>query len=303
VRGDAGATSSPGGRIMSDYGSSGPGGDGDDWDPHLGSLLAGIAMGVAMLAAIWLFVAFVSGGDDRVGSPDAVEPSPLIGDTPSTAPQSSDSTGSTDSTGLARCTTAAGLVERPLQLARPALDQWEVHVGAMNKLVVGAITLPQATAFWNQTRVGAYDRIGRFDDAEAELERRGIDCTAPRLLGADVSPAYRACAQHVVAELRALRSARTAIATWKHHMHAMDQLRAGQLSPASATQMWMMMWQRGVDELEAFDAAERTARDTGACGDTVATAQPSAPPSGEPGSSPVSPTESPTSEMSGMDMQ
>ena len=94
----------------------------------------------------------------------------------------------------------------------------------MNKLMVGAITLPQATAFWNETRVGAYDRIGRFEDADAQLERRGVDCPAPRRLGSEAFPELRACAQHVAAELRALGSARTAITTWSHHMHAMDQL-------------------------------------------------------------------------------
>ena len=145
------------------------------------------------------------------------------------------------------------------------MDQWNVHIGAMNKLVVGAITLQQATAFWNQTRVGAYDRIGRFQDADAQLERRGVDCPAPRLLGSGASPALRGCARHVAAELRALDSARTAIATWNHHLQAMDQLRACSLSPAAATRMWLSMWQQGVHELDRFREAADAAWNHGSC--------------------------------------
>lgn len=281
----------------------GPTQDGGDWEPHLGSLLGGIAVGAVILGAVWMLVGSFPGVFDKGQATDSGEPRAALGAVPSTTSQSSSSPSSTSSTRLERCRAAAKAVESPLELARPALDQWDVHVGAMNKLVVGAITLQQATAFWNQTRVGAYDRIGRFENAEAQLERRGVDCAAPRLLGSGASPALRACAQHVNAEVRALDSARTAITTWKHHMDAMDQLRSGKLSPTAATKMWLTMWQRGVHELEGFRAAADAAQHVGACDGSTGTSQPSASHTHEPGSSPMSPSSPTGSPMSGMNMR
>src|SRR5687767_2388101 len=40
-------------------------------------------------------------------------------------------------TRAARCSEAAAALEAPLGAARPALRQWDVHVDAMNQLVVG----------------------------------------------------------------------------------------------------------------------------------------------------------------------
>jgi hypothetical protein len=272
------------------------------WTPHLGSLFGGIAVGVVMVGAVWLLVAALMEGNDKGASPDSAEQGAALDRSPGTSSQP------VTSSRLQRCIVAADDVERPLRLARPALDQWEVHVGAMNKLVVGEITLQQATAFWNQTRVGAYHRIGRFEDAEADLKRRGVDCPAPGMFGPGSSPVLLACEQHVAAELRALDRARTAIMTWDHHMHAMEQLRTGKLSPAAATQMWLTMWQRGVHELEEFRVAARAERHVGACngpGDTPAPAPQRSGPRPNPASptSPESSSEPPTeSPMSGMDM-
>jgi len=265
---------------MSDSEQSGRMPTGGNRYPYLGALVAGIVIGVATLGVVWLSVVLLTDGDGG-SSPDASEEHAVLNDSPGTSQPA-------HPTRLERCTAAAGLVERPLGLAQPALDQWEVHVGAMNKLVDGEITLQQATAFWNQTRVGAYHRIGRFEEAEAHLKRRGADCPTPRLFGSGSSPALRACEQHVAAELRALDSADTAITTWKHHMHDMDQLRAGKLSPTAATQMWLTMWHRGVSQLQDYRAAADAAQHVGTCGGAAVSQQPSA-----------SPTESPTS---GMDM-
>jgi hypothetical protein len=284
--------------------------EGGNWEPEPRSLLGGILVGAVLFGAVLLLVAFASGrgGNDR--APDAVQPGAALGDSPgaTSQPSSQSSSPSPTSTRLRRCAAAADVVERPLRRAGPALDQWEVHVGAMNKLVVGAITLPQATAFWNQTRVGAYHRIDRFKNAEAVLERQGVDCPTPTLLGSAASPALRSCSQHVAAELRALDSARTAITTWNRHMHAMDQLRSGKLSPAAATQMWLTMWQRGVREVGEFRVAAGAVPYIGACDGTGGTPPPSTSPTAEPApgppssTPPASPGSSSESPMPGMDM-
>jgi hypothetical protein len=169
------------------------------------------------------------------------------------------------STPLDRCTSAADRLAGSLARAKAALDQWAVHVGAMNQLVTGSITLPQATAFWNRTRVGAYRRIAAFDTADRALRRSGVDCPAPALLGTRSSPALRACSRHVAALTEQLDAARTAISTWADHVQAMDMLRMGKLSPARATQMWLSMWQRGTDQIDRYSAAARAAARTPGC--------------------------------------
>ena len=155
-----------------------------------------------------------------------------------------------------RCSEAAVALEGPLGAARPALRQWDVHVDAMNKLVVGEITLQQATAFWNQTRLGAQRNVDRFRKAWTALERTGVDCPAPALLG-PAPAAIRSCSRLVEAELGVARTAKTSIDTWDTHVHHMDMLRMGTLSPEKATEMWLSMWRRGVRDLDAYRAAAR----------------------------------------------
>jgi hypothetical protein len=156
-----------------------------------------------------------------------------------------------------RCSDAAAALDPPLEAARPALRQWDVHVDAMNQLVVGEITLQQATQFWNRTRVGAERNVERFRKAWTALERTGVDCPAPALLG-PAPAAVRSCSRLVEAELGVARAARTSIGTWDTHVHHMDMLRMGTLSPEKATEMWLAMWRRGVRDLDAYRAATRS---------------------------------------------
>jgi hypothetical protein len=155
-----------------------------------------------------------------------------------------------------RCSDAAAALEGPLDAARPALRQWDVHVEAMNQLVVGEITLQQATTFWNQTRVGAQRNVDRFQKAWTALERTGVDCPAPGLLG-PAPAAVSSCSRLVEAELGVARTARTSIDTWDTHVQHMDMLRMGVLSPEKATEMWLSMWRRGMRDLDAYRAAAR----------------------------------------------
>lgn len=169
-----------------------------------------------------------------------------------------------ETTRLERCASSAEALESPLEAARPAMDQWEVHVGAMNKLVVGAITLQQARDFWNRTRVGAHHRVDQFRESVAALHREGVDCPAPGLM-APGEPALRSCALRVQGDIGVLRAARTSISTWETHVHHMEMLSKGTLSPERATEMWLSMWQEGVRELDAYHRAEREARRAGEC--------------------------------------
>jgi hypothetical protein len=227
----------------------------------------GVVLGAALLAIVWMVVAVVNGGGSDHSPPQAAADvgRPVAGAVSTPQPSRQE-----------RCAQAVDTLSVPLEAAKPAMDQWEIHIGAMNKLVVGAITLQQATAFWDQTRIGAAHRIAAFRRSVAEMRHTGVDCPSPGLLSKAAPPALRACVQTVDAQMRAVRAARTAIATWKMHVAAMERLRAGKLSPTRASAMWVAMWQRGQQQVTAYRAAARGARNADAC-DGVSTVQPSAP--------------------------
>ena len=227
------------------------------------AVAAALVGAVVMLNAVLAWNA-VSDGDDRVASAAEADPAPVSA-TGSQAPDETEaSVTKHGATRLSRCTAAVRALEEPLAAAGPALDQWSVHVGAMNKLVVGEITLQQATDFWDDTRVGAKRNMARFRDAMTSLRRHGIDCPAPVLL-APGAKALPACSRRVQAELTALRAARTALATWDVHIHHMDMLRLGQMSPEEATTMWLASWQQGVHEIDDYEAASRAATREDGC--------------------------------------
>ena len=215
----------------------------------------GALAGIVLLGLVWVTVSAVT--DDPATSGRANRTSLLD--------QSRTTTSRLPGpTPVQRCASVAGALLQPLGAAGPALDQWEVHVGAMNRLVVGAITLKQATAFWNQTRVGAKGRIADFHRADRVPRRLDVTCPMHRV-HTHGSPALRACVRQVGADRRALEAARTSVHTWEMHVADMERLRSGKLSPAAATTMWLSMWQQGVKELRDYPAAARQARHRDHC--------------------------------------
>jgi hypothetical protein len=145
----------------------------------------------------------------------------------------------------------------PLSAARAAMSQWVVHVGAMNKLVAGQITLAQATAFWDQTRIGAKARLRAFADAISRYDSRSVRCPPP---GAQHASAGRQCAAAVAARNRQLSRARTALATWRMHVGHMEMLRRGEMTASQASALWVTTWHQGQAELTAYRAAAQAAR-------------------------------------------
>jgi hypothetical protein len=128
----------------------------------------------------------------------------------------------------------------------------------MNKLVVGAITLQQANQFWASTRVGAQARLRAFAAAEAHLNGLTVRCPAPTA-GA-VPRELHQCERAVAANWHVLHLAGTALATWGHHVKAMEMLRMGTMSPATATQMWLQSWHAGQDQVTRYRAAVAATR-------------------------------------------
>lgn len=246
---------------------------GSDSEPVL-AFIGGVLAGVALLGVVWMMASLLGSGSDEAldtssgastgGTPGAARsPSSVV--EPALA-------GRAQPDPLERCVAAAGALDAPLRAVVPTMDQWEIHIGAMNKLVVGAITLQQASDFWNQTRVGAERKIDHFDRAVRVLQRQGVDCPSPGLLPRNASPALRTCVVQVTADLHTLETARTAVNTWEMHVHDMERLRLGKLSPADATRMWLATWQRGADELGDYRQAARDSDRAGGCSATAAPA-------------------------------
>jgi hypothetical protein len=235
-----------------------PGSEEPEDERTLPAFLAGVLAGLVALGLIWAGAALVTGrgpdpraGADRGAVDAAASTSPAAEAVPE--PSGEDETAS-PVTPTDRCRRADAELAAPLHAAVPGLDRWEIHVGAMNKLVAGEITLAQATAFWTQTRVGARRSLDHFYSVARRVPSTKPDCPAPDSV-ARASAELRACVRHVVREQEALDTAGTAMGTWRNHVHDMEMLRRGDLSPTVATQMWLANWQRGVRELGAYRGA------------------------------------------------
>lgn len=155
---------------------------------------------------------------------------------------------------IASCRQAWNAQGPALQAADRSLAQWQTHVQAMNALVAGRISLAQASKFWARTRIGAKRRAHLFERVYDPLRRDPPACTLPAATPATGSTAatLTACAQGVRIRNQTLTAAQTAIRTWRGHIQAMEMLRTGQLSPSTATRMWIKMWHRGQRQLDDY---------------------------------------------------
>jgi hypothetical protein len=147
----------------------------------------------------------------------------------------------------------------PLGAVEPAMSQWEVHIGAMNKLVTGQISLRQATQFWNHTRVRAQQHLQQFARARRTFDQRTVRCPLPRDM-ASLAPELRNCTRAVAARARTLHTATVALQTWRVHARHMEMLRHGEMTPEEATRLWLRNWHRGNREVQAYHAARRATK-------------------------------------------
>ena len=221
------------------------------------AFVLGAVVGMLLLGLVWGATAMFGGSDApagraAIGRTNTDQPSPAAAT--SAAPPGP--------TRLERCRHADAELTVPLEAASSAMDQWEVHVGAMNKLVVGAISLQQANDFWNQTRVGAQRHLDRFRAASRVVQ--GLSCPAPGRVP-HASPALRSCVRRVAADQRAFEAAQTTLRTWGRHVKDMEMLRMGHMTPAAATQMWLSSWHRGLQQLHAYRDADEALAGSGRC--------------------------------------
>ena len=157
--------------------------------------------------------------------------------------------------------------QAPLSAADVSLAQFEKHIDAMNLLVAGKISLSVATTYWEQTRIGAAQNAEAFRNADKNLAASGSRCPALDPAVANASPygqvvAITSCSKAISGRAAALAAARKAESTWEHHIHDMELLRMGHLTPAQATAAWRKNWKIGERQLQAYQSALKNANQT-----------------------------------------
>ena len=231
------------------------------------AFLAGAIAGALILAVAWWGASALTPAERTADDSRAEQPQPLSAGASSHGPgvdEAPDSDDSAVQSYLARCQEVAEAQEAPLDALAHSLDQWEVHIGAMNKLVTGAITLKQANQFWNQTRLGAASRLKRATAARQRFGDRTARCPSTQEV-ASRFPEARSCQQAVQARNRTLRLGTTALATWEVHVHHMEMLRRGEMTPEEATHLWLQSWRTGDAQVRAYRAAAQEASTTACC--------------------------------------
>ena len=59
---------------------------------------------------------------------------------------------------------------------------------------------------------------------------------------------------------RTLHRATVALRTWETHVHHMEMLRDGEMTPQQATELWLQSWRAGDREVQAYREAARAGR-------------------------------------------
>jgi hypothetical protein len=204
------------------------------------------------LSFLGAFVFFVATGvlPLRIDDPtDAAPPkNPAAGAADSRDP-SSTGQGSTGSDEPGGCKELWAHELRVALAAEATLQEWRLHIDAMDQLVAGEITLAQATALWDASEHGALHRIARFLRLDAALRETPNTCDFR-----DTTTGVAAqCAEAARAVERTIAAARTAVRTWKLHIREMDELRAGQITAEQAKERWHQLWKTGQVQTVRYD--------------------------------------------------
>lgn len=227
------------------------------WLPALGLIVLIALMSAATGAVTWALA--------RNSDPAPAARAPSATGTTSSTSQKPRATAV--SATLEACRTLWAWQVSDVLAADASLDQWRLHIDAMNQLTSGEITLTQATDYWQRTRLGAHRRVNDFRQVDRKLQSSSVRCgpgTGARGAG-EQRQRLHACRSATDALSAALAAARVSIATWEHHIMDMDALRDGEITAEEATTMWLQTWRVGAGELRTYDkrAAEALHRHCG----------------------------------------
>lgn len=236
---------------------------------HIATASLGVAVAVVAVSAIALGVGTSAGGTPGAGREGNSRPAPAA-QAPSPTPQPAASrTAGTDtarrqaSALVGTCRLANLRQEADLGTAAAAMSSWARHIEAMNLLVAGRISLAVATDFWASSRVGASKGIADFRSADRAYALTSSGRCAPMEgpaaagagAGATAVAAVRECSAALGLGDAALARARPALSAWEHHIHDMDALLAGRITPGQAKARWQHSWRAGNAQLEAYRAS------------------------------------------------
>lgn len=131
---------------------------------------------------------------------------------------------------------------RVVTAAEAPIAQWRIHIGAMQKLAAGQITLKQATKFWDDTQHASHGAITSFEVVNATyVKTKKSPVCIPELRSGEI----------------VLALARRTIEQWHAHANDMDLLDKGELSASKALARWEEFYPRGQAQLAAYDEARK----------------------------------------------
>jgi hypothetical protein len=209
-------------------------------------LVAASVAVAALVGATWLVAAAVLDRGDRVDATPSNENS--LATTAAAQPAVTRA--------LNDCRTVQRHLSPNLVAVDSAIEQWRIHIDAMTDLVAGRITLDEASAFWEATRVQGKHTLASWVTTDAGYRAARTEC-APPAEGSSQNDALRACQAVQQGGEAVLAAARTTLPTWGRHIRHMDALRKGDLTPARALHLWHGMYESGRDGVRQYDAARR----------------------------------------------
>lgn len=218
------------------------------WTP-VPVVLAAVAVLVAIALAVVLTMQ-ATGRSRGASGPTGGATGPTGHRHASSAASGQAGSGASDDVTACRASLAAATV--PIARAARSVAQWRLHVTAMNKMVAGTISYPQAAAAWRRSERGDLHRVHRFRAADRRYHAAHSRDDCPR----GVPAACRAAAD---AAASALASGERTITTWRHHIREMNLLVGGRISPETAMNLWVHMWQRGMYQVVEFHARRSVA--------------------------------------------
>jgi hypothetical protein len=146
---------------------------------------------------------------------------------------------------LARCAASFQNQLAAVEAANVSLDQWKMHIRAIDEVVAGHLTLRQAQSLWTRTRKGALHKADTFQ-ALADEASQG-DCPT----GTSAPARLRACQRAGRAYGKAVAAAEDTTHVWEMHIKQMEDLPADTIT-RQQTHMWRDMWKTGQQLLATY---------------------------------------------------
>lgn len=229
-----------------------------DWDGRVPGSLLPVALALGLVVGLWWGRATLG---DATGAAPSTDPTPSsqVGDGRPAAHDLVVKGRESTRPPLDRCVVVHADQRSALEALGPPMAQWVVHMGAMNKLVAGAIDPPQLQEFWDGTRDRAATDLEALPEARRVLEQGGTGCPAP---GSVTSERLRTCAAAVASRHRQLDRAVPVLETWRSHVRHMEMLRSRAMTVEEMTRWWEESWSEARRQVDAYrrvaqaDAAE-----------------------------------------------